>query len=426
MAKLLVCVGKPAEIPPMNPGDARKFRSRRFSHPGENRGAGAPQKRRSDAAARRFVSAPETALAALSVNLAAGREPALCARIPALSDLVAERPMPTLSRRHLLAATGAAAAAAAAPACAQEGKPLAGKTFLITGTSSGFGALGAPLYARQGAKVFATMRNLPRPEADELERIARAEKLDLQVLELDVLSDAQVQAAVAQAETRSGGPIDVLVNNAGIVIDGPVEVQDLEATRLVFDTNVWGYQRLARAVLPGMRRRRSGLIVNVSSQVGRVILPSMGLYSATKFAVESMSEQLAYELAPHGIDVVIIQPGGYPTRVGANRDRYTGALRARAEPQHTDGYPEQVARMGGAQGGGAARAPAVAPGQPDPIDVPQAIAEIAALPAGQRPLRRPVHPSAKPQEAINKVSAETQLMLLGGTPYGPWARAVLT
>jgi len=330
--------------------------------------------------------------------------------------------MPNLSRRHLLAASGAAAAAVAAPACAQEGKPLAGKTFLITGASSGFGNLGALLYARQGAKVFATMRNLPRPEAAELERIARAEKLDLQVLELDVLSDAQVQAAVAEAEKRSGGPIDVLVNNAGIVISGPVEVQDLEATRLAFDTNVYGYHRLARAVLPGMRQRRAGLIVNVSSQVGRVILPSMGLYSATKFAVESMSEQLAYELAPHGIDVVIIQPGGYPTKVGANRDRYTGALRARAEARHTDGYPEQVARMGG----GAGRGQGAGPGEPDPIDVPQAIAELAAMPAGQRPLRRPVHPSSRPQEPINKVSAETQLTLLGGTPYGPWARAVLT
>lgn len=331
--------------------------------------------------------------------------------------------MPSLSRRHLLAATGAAAVAA--PACAQAGRPLAGKTFLITGASSGFGHLGALLYARQGARVFATMRNLPRREADELRRIAEAEKLDLQVLALDVLSDDQVQAAVAEAERRNGGPIDVLVNNAGIVIDGPVEVQDLEATRLVFDTNVFGYQRLARAVLPGMRQRRSGLIVNVSSQVGRVILPSMGLYSATKFAIESMSEQLAYEVAPHGIDVLIIQPGGYPTKVGANRDRYTGALRARAEPRHTDGYPDVVARMGGAPGD-AARANAAARGGPDPIDVPRAIAEIAAMPAGQRPLRRPVHPAAKPQEAINKVSAETQLMLLGGTAYGPWARAVLS
>lgn len=330
--------------------------------------------------------------------------------------------MPTFSRRHVLAATGAAAAAVAAPACAQEARSLAGKTFLITGASSGFGYLGALLYARQGAKVFATMRDLPRPEAAELKRLAQAEKLDLQVLELDVLSDAQVQAAVAEAEKRNGGPIDVLVNNAGIVISGPVEVQDLEATRLAFDTNVYGYHRMARAVLPGMRQRRAGLIVNVSSQQGRIIMPSFGLYSATKFAVESMSEQLAYELAPHGIEVTIIQPGGYQTKVGANRDRYTGALRARAEPRHTDGYPEMVARMGG---GGGSRAQGGGAGQPDPMDVPRAIAEIAALPAGQRPLRRPVHPGPKPQEAINRVSAETQLALLGPTPYGPWAKAVL-
>ncbi|CAN7593223.1 SDR family oxidoreductase [Phenylobacterium sp. LjRoot219] len=329
--------------------------------------------------------------------------------------------MPSFSRRHVLAGTGAAAAAVAAPACAQpaSSRALAGKTFLITGASSGFGRLGALLYARQGARVFATMRNLPRPEAAELQQIAEAEKLDIQILELDVLSDTQVAAAVAEAERRNGGPIDVLVNNAGIVIGGPVEVQDLEAARLAFDTNVYGYHRTARAVLPGMRQRRGGLIVNVSSQQGRIIMPGFGLYSATKFAVESMSEQLAYELAPHGIEVTIIQPGGFPTNVGANMNRYTGALRARADARHTAGYPEMVARMGGRQGGGGG-------GQPDPMDVPRAIAEIAALPAGQRPLRRPVHPGPKPQEAINRVSAETQLALLGATPYGPWARAVLS
>lgn len=328
--------------------------------------------------------------------------------------------MPRIDRRHLLAGTSslfvsAAMARAAEPAPA---KPLSGKTFLITGTSSGFGNLGALHYARQGAKVFATMRNTPRPEADALLAKAREESLDIQVLTLDVLSDEQVAAAVAEAERINGAPLDVLVNNAAIVIDGPVEVHDIEAMKLAFDTNVLGYQRMARAVLPGMRSRKSGLIVNISSQVGRVVVPGLGLYSATKFAVESMSEQLAYELAPHGIDVLIIQPGGYPTEVGENRFRYSSAVADRADPRHTAGYPEMVAQMKSAP-------------QPrslsnlDPMDVPRAIAEVAAMPAGTRPLRRPVHPRPKPQAEINRVSREAQLAMLGEGPFGPWVKAVL-
>jgi NAD(P)-dependent dehydrogenase (short-subunit alcohol dehydrogenase family) len=267
--------------------------------------------------------------------------------------------MTEFSRRHLLAGSGALAAAVAVPAAAQTGtaKSLAGKSFLITGASSGFGNLGAPHYARLGARVFATMRNLPRPEAEELVRIAREEKLDLHVLPLDVLSEDQVNAAVAEAEKRNGGALDVLVNNAAVFIGGPIEVHDMEAVKHAFDTNLFGFQRTARAVLPAMRAKKSGLIVNVSSQQGRVIMPSMGFYSPTKFAVEAMSEQLAYELAPHGIEVVIIQPGGFPTKIGENRARETAALKARVPDRHAAGYPDLVARMGPAPAPAAASSP---------------------------------------------------------------------
>ena len=337
--------------------------------------------------------------------------------------------MSNISRRHLLAGTGALAAATAIPTTAQptEAVSLKGKSFLVTGASSGFGNAGVLLYARLGARVFATMRNLPRPEGEELMRIAREEKLDLQVLPLDVLSDEQVAATIAEAEKRNDRPLDVLVNNAGIYIGGPLEVHDMEATRLAFDTNVFGYQRTARAVLPGMRSRKSGLIFNVSSQQGRILRPGSGMYSATKFAVEAMGEQMAYEVAPHGIEVVIIEPGGFPTRIGANRARYTAALLQRAEEKHTSGYPQLVAQMRplANERATAAAAPAAAYGSatvPDPIDVPRAIAEIAAMPAGSRPLRRPVHPGPKPQEAINRVSLETQRTLLA---KDPWALDVL-
>ncbi|HCH93468.1 MAG TPA: short-chain dehydrogenase/reductase, partial [Erythrobacter sp.] len=111
--------------------------------------------------------------------------------------------------------------------------------------------LAAEHFARAGATVFATMRNTPRPEAEELMQLARDESLDIRVLRLDVPLDHEVSEAVASAEREIGRGLDVLVNNAGIGITGPVEVQDMEATKLAFDTNVLGYHRLARAVLPG-------------------------------------------------------------------------------------------------------------------------------------------------------------------------------
>ena len=331
--------------------------------------------------------------------------------------------MTTLTRRTLLAAgTASTAALAIGQAAAQTASTagtaqprLDGKRILITGSSSGFGYVGALHYARLGAKVFATMRNLPRPEADELRAAAKTENLDITVLELDVLDEAQVARAVTEAERLGGGALDVLVNNAGLGITGPVEVQDLEATRLAFDTNVFGAQRVLRAALPAMRKRKGGLVVNVSSQLGRVITPGAGHYCATKFALEALSEQLAYELVPHGVEVAIIQPGGYPTKVWVNRNRNNLALKARIDPERAAAYGAMVAGMGTEDGSGRSA---------DPLDVPRAIAEIAAMPAGTRPLRRAVHPGNKPQEAINRVSAETQLAWLANSPIGPWIRAV--
>lgn len=326
--------------------------------------------------------------------------------------------MTKLTRRNLIAASAASAAAlAASKSGANEPAAISlkGKSILITGASSGFGHAGALHYARLGAKVFATMRNLPRPEANELAAAAKAEKLDITILQLDVTKDDQVLKAVREAERLAGGALDLVINNAGIGQSGPIEVQDMAAMQLAFDTNVLGVQRVQRAALPAMRAKKSGLIVNISSQLGRVIVPSGGPYSATKFALEALSEQLAYELAPHGVEVCIIQPGGYPTKVWSNRNRYNQELKGRIDAERAKGYADLVARMGTETGGGR---------NADVLDVPRAIAEIAALPAGRRPLRRAVHPGAKPQEAINRISAETQVNWLGNSLFGPWIKAV--
>jgi NAD(P)-dependent dehydrogenase (short-subunit alcohol dehydrogenase family) len=327
-----------------------------------------------------------------------------------------------LNRRHLmigagvLAATYAATPSLAADDASETPLDLTGTSILITGTSSGFGRLGAEHYARLGAKVFATMRNLPRPEATELKDLAKAEGLDITVIEIDVTRDRQVKSGVKKALKAAGGKLDVLINNAGMALSGPIEAQDMQATQLIFDTNVFGPQRMMRAVLPAMRAAGGGQIFNVTSQLGRVIIPGFGQYSPTKFALEAMSEQLAYEVQPHGIEVTIIQPGGYPTKIWENQAKPTAALKSRLSDDMLDAYPQFTSGMGTVGSGG---------GESDPMDIPRAIARTIAMPKGTRPLRVALHPVARPQEMINKVSAQTQIAVLGKSPYGPSIKAVL-
>ncbi|WOR15626.1 SDR family NAD(P)-dependent oxidoreductase [Hyphomonas sp. FCG-A18] len=325
-----------------------------------------------------------------------------------------------LDRRQLMLGAGLAATAFAARGATAQGEAtepdLTGVSILITGSSSGFGRLGAEHYARLGAKVFATMRNLPRPEADELTTLATEENLDITVLEIDVTSDEQVASGVAAALAANDGKLDVLINNAGIAYAGPIEVQDMAATQLIFDTNVYGPHRMARAVLPAMRAAGAGQIFNVSSQLGRLVIPGFGQYSPSKFALEAMSEQMAYETVAQGIEVTIIQPGGYPTEIWENQVALSKDLKARLPEELLAAYPTMTAGMGSGDGGG---------GTTDPMDIPRAIAEIIAMPAGTRPLRRAVHPVARPQEPINEVSAQQQLAMLGNSGYGPMIKAVL-
>jgi len=327
-----------------------------------------------------------------------------------------------LNRRTLMLGASMAAAAYTAAcaktpsASAEETVDLTGVSILITGCSSGFGRLGAEHYARLGAKVFATMRNLPRPEAAELEALATSDTLDITVLEIDITKDDQVTAGVAKSIDLAGGKLDVLINNAGMSIAGPIEAQDMAATQLIFDTNVYGAQRMIRAALPSMRAAGDGHIFNVTSQLGRVIIPGFGQYSPTKFALEALSEQLAYEVASHGIEVTIIQPGGYPTKIWSNQNAPSAALKARLPEDIISAYPAFTAGMGKREAGG---------GEADPMDIPRAIAGAIALPKGSRPLRIALHPVARPQEAINKVSAQMQIAVLGDSPFGPIVKGVL-
>lgn len=326
------------------------------------------------------------------------------------------------SRRALLG--GAAALAAASAARSQPASPasdapdLSGRSVLITGTSSGFGRLTALHLARRGATVIASMRNYDggkRPEAQELARLAKDEKLKLHLVEIDVLDEEQIASGVARAEEIAGGPLDVLVNNAGVGLSGPVELADMKATRLIFETNLFGYLRMARAVLPGMRGKGEGQVFNVSSQLGRILIPGLGMYCATKFGVEAIFETMAYELAPFGVEVTIIQPGGYPTKIWENGSRYTNALFERADDDRLEAYDAHVQMARGILSGEYST---------DANDVPRAIAEIMAMPAGTRPLRRPVHPNTAATDAANGAMAQIQAQVLGGGAYKSWHDAV--
>lgn len=177
---------------------------------------------------------------------------------------------------------------------------------LITGCSSGFGLETAKFFLDRGWNVVATMRT---PKTDLLPESDR-----LQVLPLDVTQPESIARAVADA-----GPIDVLVNNAAFGLPSPIELSDIDMVRALFETNTFGALAMVLALLPSFRQRRSGVIINVSSSVTLKALPLIGMYRATKAAVNAFTESLAVEVQPFGVRVHLVLPGRSPeTRFGEN------------------------------------------------------------------------------------------------------------
>jgi NAD(P)-dependent dehydrogenase (short-subunit alcohol dehydrogenase family) len=188
-------------------------------------------------------------------------------------------------------------------------------TVLITGCSSGFGYHAALNFARQGHEVCATVRTLER--AKPLRDAAAEEELDLHVLRLDVRDADSVEAAIAEVKERSGR-IDICVNNAGIELRGPIEECSDDEVLVQFDTNVFGLLRVVRAVIPVMREHGGGVIVNVSSIAGLIARPFAGVYSASKHAVEAITEALHFECGMWNIRVALVEPGQFETELGSN------------------------------------------------------------------------------------------------------------
>lgn len=276
---------------------------------------------------------------------------------------------------------------------------------LITGASTGFGRLAAEALAARGHTVFAGMRDADTRNRQNRESLLdRAKTLDwtLDVVELDVTDGTHVDDAVAHV-IASAGRIDVLVNNAGIAWMGVTEAFSVEQAKLLFDTNLFGVMRMNRAVLPHMRERGSGLLLHVTSGVGRIVFPFSGLYSSSKWALEGYAECLRYELAPLGIDAVIVEPGAYPTEIVTK-------IVEPDDPERAEQYGD-TARLAGNIG---KKFGELFEGEhaPDPQDVVDAMVKLIDTPLGERPLRTPVGRDAEPLIPLNAMSAAIQRRML--------------
>lgn len=189
---------------------------------------------------------------------------------------------------------------------------------LITGTSTGIGLATALRFARAGYRTWATMRDLAR--AGPLREARESEGLDLELLRLDVTDRPSIDDAMAEALP---GGLDALVNNAGWAGGAPLEIVPEEQHRAMFDANYFGAVRMAQAVLPHMRERRSGVIVNVTSIAGRIAMPNQVPYTASKWALEGASEALAHEVRRFGVRVKIVEPGVIMTSIFENAKAQT-------------------------------------------------------------------------------------------------------
>lgn len=234
---------------------------------------------------------------------------------------------------------------------------------LVTGASSGFGLLSSVELARAGFDVIATMRD-PERGGDRLRQAAESAGVleRLRISRLDVTEPARIAAVVAET-IRAYGRIDVLLNNAGYAQGGFVEDVPVERMREQFETNVWGAIALTKAVIPHMRERRSGTILNMSSVSGRIGLPGFAPYAASKYALEGFSESLRLEMRPFGVYVVLLEPASFRTDIWSKGFAMMSGTRASAYGaalERVKAAAERAARRGG-----------------DPADVAKRVAAIA-------------------------------------------------
>ncbi len=242
---------------------------------------------------------------------------------------------------------------------------------LVTGASGGFGELITKILAKDGHQVFATMRGIGGKNvnaAGQLKSWAQGEKLAVEVIELDVTSQDSVDTAIAKV-LADAGHIDVVINNAGIASRGPIESFTVAELHHVFDVNTFGSLRINKAILPGMRERKSGLIIQITSSLGRLVIPMGNAYGASKFAMESFAEALHYQLKPFTIDVAIVEPGSFSTPVMENALVGTESRILSAYNAVSNTKPRMPINPS------------------DPQEIADAVKRLVDMPAGTRPLR---------------------------------------
>lgn len=268
---------------------------------------------------------------------------------------------------------------------------------LVTGAATGVGRATSEYLAAHGFRVFASMRDPDtrnRGAATELRKHSR-----IQVIELDVTDPASARSALNQI-VEQAGRIDVVINNAATVAYGMIEAFDLDQIRKLYEVNVFGSLNVNQAALPYMREQQGGLLIHVSSGLGRMTLPGMGIYSSSKFALEALSETFRYELFELGIDSVSLQLGVYNSRIndspifssntgieGAYGE--AGAVGRKLNVNFRDEYTDR-----------------------DPVEVAREIEALIRTDHGKRPPRVCIGPEAQSAVAINQTTAEAQASLL--------------
>lgn len=282
------------------------------------------------------------------------------------------------------------------------------KNILITGASTGFGNITARLLAENGHTVYATMRDTNgknKVHKDALLNWATSHQANLRVVELDVTQNKSVEDAKSVILSETNGSIDVIINNAGIYGGGIQEAYTVEDHKAFFEVNVFGSVRVNNAFLPVLRKQSSGLIVQISSVLGRTIIPFGGVYDATKWAVEALSENLAYELKPLGIDVAIVEPGPFLTEL-IHKQYQPGNLQVVKEygktVEYLNGFSQTFVQM------------LSDPNIPNkPEQVAEALLKLIELPQGKRPLRAVVDKMmGGTTEIINQTAQQVQAGIL--------------
>lgn len=248
------------------------------------------------------------------------------------------------------------------------------KIVFITGTNSGFGYLTAKRCAAEGYTVYATIRDAKTKNAERAQELSAIENIN--IVDLDVTDGAAVKNAISEIISKEG-QLDVVVNNAGYFGGGLAEAYTEDDFEKMLNVHVKGPWRVIKSSLPQMRKQGEGLIINISSGLGRFSAPFMTVYNSAKFAIEGLSEGLHYEVRPFGVDVAIIQPGAFPTEI-FGKSTYGSDTSIIPEYGDLAKIPDQIGEGMGKM---------FESMKPDPQMVPDAIVHLIKTPKGERPLR---------------------------------------